>query len=389
MINIQLPKGRGRRAFGVLGSWILGVGLFAAASAAAWAHNPISTKVTWTREIAPLIARRCISCHARNGFAFPLTTYDEARPWAVAIKEEALAGHMPPWGAAPGIGHFANDRRLTRHEMELIAAWVDGGAPKTLPAQAPSSTPAASADVAESQVAIPPKEGSPDVPLDIPTAAVASLPGGTLVPLAVAPVTAAGPRTASVTLQVPQGLVLTAWRFEPGVAALVERVDLELANRWLGTWTPGERAVEFPADAGVPLGNSALFTARIEYREPMERVVDYSRIRVWTTREPRPKTVREATVVRSWRPPTGVELFSVRPTGDSDVQAVARFADGRIEPLGAFATPGRAPHPTYRLARPLALPPGARVEASGPIRLLYTAGATRTVKPNVRRRPRR
>jgi hypothetical protein len=79
----------------------------------------------------------------------------------------------------------------------------------------------------------------------------------------------------------------------------------------------------------------------------------------------------------------------MRPTGTADVEAVARFADGRVEPLGVFAVPARAPHPTYRFARPLALSVGARVEVTGAVRLLYTDGATRTVKPNVRRRPRR
>lgn len=327
------------------------------------AHDPIATKVTWSREIRPLVQRRCIACHTPGGFAFPLTTYAEARPWAVAIKEETLAGIMPPWGAAAGIGHFANDRRLTRHEIELIAAWVDGGAPQQLPG-----------------------DGTPVPPAD-PAAPAA--PTGTRVPLANAVIEDATNRTASVTLQVPAGLTLTAWSFEPGTPAIVERVELELGTRALGTWTPGDASLAFPANAGVALGSTALFTARITYRAPETRVVDYSGIRIWTTKEPRPMTVRETTIVRSWRAPHAVHVFALRPTGSADVEVVAHFPNGRIEPLGVFAAPPKAPHPTYRLTEPLALPAGGRLDVTGAVRLLYTEPATRTVKPNVRRRPRR
>ena len=59
----------------------------------------------------------------------PLTTYKEARPWAVAIKEEILEKRMPPWSAASGYGHFANDMSLTAREISLILSWADGGAP--------------------------------------------------------------------------------------------------------------------------------------------------------------------------------------------------------------------------------------------------------------------
>ena len=58
-----------------------------------------------------------------------LTTYKEARPWAVAIKEEILERKMPPWSAASGYGHFANDMSLTAREISLILSWADGGAP--------------------------------------------------------------------------------------------------------------------------------------------------------------------------------------------------------------------------------------------------------------------
>src|ERR1044072_5171951 len=37
---------------------------------------------------------------------------------------------MPPWGAVSGFGEFRNETALTQTELEVIAQWVDGGAPE-------------------------------------------------------------------------------------------------------------------------------------------------------------------------------------------------------------------------------------------------------------------
>ena len=106
------------------------------AATSLFAHDPISTKVTWEREIKPLVEARCVSCHAEGGRApMPLTTYEEARPWARAIREEVLTRRMPKWQVVRGYGDFTNDRSLSPFEIALFAAWADGGAPKTLPAK--------------------------------------------------------------------------------------------------------------------------------------------------------------------------------------------------------------------------------------------------------------
>ena len=57
-------------------------------------------------------------------------TYDDARPWAKAIRDEVLERHMPPWGAVEGIRAYRNDPSLTPLEVEMIVSWVEGGAPE-------------------------------------------------------------------------------------------------------------------------------------------------------------------------------------------------------------------------------------------------------------------
>jgi hypothetical protein len=94
------------------------------------AHDRVTTKLTWSREIARIVYARCLTCHREGGGAFSLSTYAEARPWAVAIKDEVLMRRMPPWNAVKGFGRFKNDIGLTQEELSLIADWVEGGAPE-------------------------------------------------------------------------------------------------------------------------------------------------------------------------------------------------------------------------------------------------------------------
>jgi hypothetical protein len=96
-----------------------------------FAHDPATTKLTWTREISRIFEKRCVGCHQDGGIApMPLRTYEQIRPWAVAIKEEVLERRMPPWPAVKGFGEFANDLSLPQEEISRIADWTEGGAPE-------------------------------------------------------------------------------------------------------------------------------------------------------------------------------------------------------------------------------------------------------------------
>jgi len=95
--------------------------------------------VTFNRDIAPIFYARCVSCHRAGEVApMPLLTYQDARPWARAIKLKVTSRQMPPWFADPAFGSFANDPRLSDSEISRIGQWVDAGAPqgdvKDLPA---------------------------------------------------------------------------------------------------------------------------------------------------------------------------------------------------------------------------------------------------------------
>jgi hypothetical protein len=86
---------------------------------------------TFHKEIEPILQARCQGCH-RPGEAgpMPLLTYQQARPWAKAMRAAVLSGKMPPWQADPRYGKFLNDPSLTPAEKAALVAWVDEGAPE-------------------------------------------------------------------------------------------------------------------------------------------------------------------------------------------------------------------------------------------------------------------
>jgi hypothetical protein len=109
----------------------------AIASVVVSAHDPIKSRVTWTRDISPIFEARCASCHSASARGtMSLATYEEARPWARAIKEEVITRRMPTWHAVRGYGDFSNDPSLSAFEIALIVAWADGGAPRGTEADA-------------------------------------------------------------------------------------------------------------------------------------------------------------------------------------------------------------------------------------------------------------
>jgi hypothetical protein len=95
------------------------------------AHEIITTRLTWTEQISRIFQHRCTSCHREGGRgSMPLTTYEQVRPWAKAIKYEILSRRMPPWDAVKGYGAFRNDLSLSQDDIAKISSWVEGGAPE-------------------------------------------------------------------------------------------------------------------------------------------------------------------------------------------------------------------------------------------------------------------
>jgi hypothetical protein len=111
------------------------------ASASPLAAQTMSRQVTFSKDVAPILQRSCQSCHNPEGIGpMSLITYEQARPWARAIRTRTGKREMPPWFVEKGIGiqRFKDDTSLSDAEIETIAKWVDLGALEGNPADMPA-----------------------------------------------------------------------------------------------------------------------------------------------------------------------------------------------------------------------------------------------------------
>jgi hypothetical protein len=228
----------------------------------AYSHKPITTPVIFKREIAQVFQRKCFQCHSDNNVAMSLTTYELARPWARAIREEVLERRMPPWGAVAGFGHFSNDISLTQREMDIILSWADGGAPSGV-LKAEESIP---------PVFVPSKPewgaGAPDVVLapEKPFAVEAGSP--------------AARQRFELTTALTETRRLKGLAFRPGDRRVVRYAVVSDAatGRWLWTWTPWQTSMTLPENVVYQLPARAKLTLEIGYRGVEEPATDKSEL---------------------------------------------------------------------------------------------------------------
>src|SRR5712692_3919226 len=94
---------------------------------------------TFTRDVAPILYRRCISCHRSGEVApFPLVSYADAAKRASLLAQVTASRYMPPWKPEPGYGDFAGARGLTQAEIDTIGRWAAAGAPQGSTADLPA-----------------------------------------------------------------------------------------------------------------------------------------------------------------------------------------------------------------------------------------------------------
>src|SRR5579864_1029732 len=120
----------------------LTVGAVAAAATLAGSAAPTGEQApsapTYTRDVAPILYKNCATCHRPGQIApMSLLTYDDARPYARAIRAKVANGEMPPWHADAPAGVFLNDRRLSAADKDVLARWAAAGAPKGQDADLP------------------------------------------------------------------------------------------------------------------------------------------------------------------------------------------------------------------------------------------------------------
>jgi tetratricopeptide (TPR) repeat protein/mono/diheme cytochrome c family protein len=105
---------------------------------AATVAQPQAGRVTFNRDIAPILFEECAGCHRPHTAApFSLLNYQDARPLAQRIAAVTATGFMPPWLPEPGYVEYADARTLSNEQIALIRRWVEEGAEEGDPEDLP------------------------------------------------------------------------------------------------------------------------------------------------------------------------------------------------------------------------------------------------------------
>ena len=345
-------------------SGVIGAYLALGPEAVSARHVPITTKIVFNREIAQIFQKKCFQCHTDGNNAMALTTYKEARPWAVAIKEEILERKMPPWSAVSGYGHFANDMSLTAREISLILSWADGGAPSGV----------LLADEDKQPVFVPSltswEQGEPDDVVKIAEQTKVASDS----PFRV--------ERFEVNPAFKQTRSLRALQFNPADRKVIRYAAVyeTRSGRWLGTWTPSSQVSVQPANLGVEVNANTRLTVEIGYRgnpegdgsgagdlgfyyrekpapSPSFLTVTPAPVAVAATKKN--ERVRGEITIKSAASATA--LWPKLGSGAKSLEVTAIRPDGTVEPM-LWLNNYRAEWPTaYILKEPVTLPAGTRL----------------------------
>lgn len=353
------------------------------------AHEPITTKVRFNKELVRILQRSCLGCHHPGGIAFSLTTYDDARPWAKAIKEEVLERRMPPWRAVKGYGDFSNAPSLTQRDIDLIVNWVEGGAPKGEDKDVPASPlfsndwqlgkpdlilktengTTIAADANEYRTFIVPTNSKEDRWLS----AIDVLPGNASVV-----------HCATVYMLKPEegpqsGTTMMQVKSEDSESS--SSSDAPRNASVLATWLPSQRTVAFEPGLAQLMPAGVGLAVKLHYRGSGEPATDLSAVGFYFSKTPPRKRVSEiaitnadAVIAATSEPQrmvavitaqTDTEAIAIRPSAHSfitSLQATAHRPDGSQEVLIWVRGHQSDWQPTYYFKRPALLPKGTRVE---------------------------
>ncbi len=277
----------------------------------------------------------------------PLTTYENVRPWARAIKEQVLTRRMPKWHAARGFGSFANDPTLTPIEIAMVVSWVDGG----LPHGAHGANGARGAKGANG-------------------AGAKGATGATGALIRVAASASEG-----------RGRVATrwvsGWSFEPGDPLITSATFTLSDDTVVGTWVAGDTPVALPSNSAIRI--SSPLRVRVERREPTDYEQPYkaraSVLRLATrTKPPLRRAWTEQVSCNAPRAGRAADLISIRPMlADGGAARIWLERAGAPKTIvGWFREFDSRFARTYWLARPAGLSVDARLVSDAPCESLLT-----------------
>jgi hypothetical protein len=262
----------------------LGVGLVSAAAVASLAAllaasacdgtgggSPGAT-TSYYHDVKPIIDGKCIQCHYDGGIApFALTTYEDVRKEAAAIKVAVQSRIMPPWPPDDACNSYQADRSLDQAQIDLVSKWVDEEAPEGDPKR--EGPPLADGNPGLSRVdrslSMPDTytpQSNPDdyhcFVLDWPDTDVEYVTGFRVTPGEARVVHHAIAFVASPS-DLPTVQALDDAQPGPGYTCFGS-AGFNSAG-WLGTWAPGTAGSDYPAGTGIKIEPGSKIILQVHY----------------------------------------------------------------------------------------------------------------------------
>jgi hypothetical protein len=327
-------------------------------------HGSVTTTVLFDREIVRILDKHCVMCHAEGGPSFPLETYEQTWVQGRKIRAGVLARHMPPWGAVPGYGRFANDNSLTLRETQFIISWVEGLGPRNagtvftnvVDAGARPAAVRAQAHTDHWQL------GEPDLTREIAAQTIAARQANEV-------------RKTVIDLGLTSERRVSALAYLPGDRRVVRAAffTVQETGQWIGSWTPWYGMTKLPAGSAYRLPAGSRIVAEIHYRGTNEAVEDRGTVGLFVVDQPAPRSVTDLVLEAEGQAPAdgGAQrlraetklaadtyALALRPeiaSGVTSIEVSARKPDGGTDIL-LFAKDLPADWPTpYIFSEPVLL----------------------------------
>ena len=356
-------------------------------------------RLTFTKDIAPIIWSRCASCHRPGEIGpFSLLTYDDVKRRVTQIAAVTERRVMPPWKPRSGVGEFQGDRRLTDAELQTLQGWIAAGSEEGNPADLPPIPEWAdlSRRSGEAAKADGWRLGAPDLVVRMAEAYT---------------VPADGPdvfRTFVVSIPLTAPRYVRAIEFQPGNARVVHHanlgVDRTQSSRQLDRrdpepgytgsmviearypegqllgWTPGQAPHASPAGMQWRLDPGSDLVVQLHFQptgkpEPVQAAIGLFFTDTPPARTPVglrlgsetidiPAGDREHIIIDRYALPVDVDVLAVQPHAHNlarRMEANATLPDGSTRPLIAIDDWDFRWQDVYRFTAPIALPKGTTI----------------------------
>lgn len=250
------------------------------------------TKVTYARDVAPILFANCVECHRPGEVApFSLLTCDDAAKRAEGIARVVEKRLMPPWKAEVNFGHFLDERRLSDRQIALIKSWAGSGRAEGDAADLPPAPVFASGW----------RLGEPDAVVEVQTPLEVPADGPDIFQHFVIPT------------ELVKDETIVAFEFRPGNASVVHHaiVFLDSSGRarardaetpepgWrtsgsidagitsvVGVWTPGMTPRFFPQNVGIPMSKGTDVVLQLHIHPSGKAETDRSKVALYFAKKP-------------------------------------------------------------------------------------------------------